>query len=161
MAACGTTLPVDMVVLWLILACVFGAHGSEANLSDDPLLDVRTVASSSALQQAVSDGVRHIILTEHVDAGRPQTTAQTTGAIAYMQAIQVKPSTRSIVVCSADHMPAGCPSTCAGVSRGRSRDTPRDTPRDTVRRAFRESALTLLRCNLVAYELFVSLCCCR
>ena len=106
---------VGMVVLWLILACVFGAHGSVANLSDDPLLDVRTVASSSALQQAVSDGVHHIILTEHVDAGRPQTTAQTTGAIAYMQAIQVRPSTRSIVVCSADHACRGCPST--GLSR--------------------------------------------
>lgn len=109
----GRAIPPSVVVMQVssfrvLLAAVFWVHVATSSLSDTAILDIRAVGSTSSLQQAVADGVRHIIVTEHIDAGLARTPGQNAGAIRGRQAIQVKPSMRSIVVCPAVQGCWGC-----------------------------------------------------
>jgi hypothetical protein len=84
-----------MLLLALLLAPARSMADAVSGTSN-----VRTVCSAALLQQAVEDGVRHIILTDHIDSGifkgqlDGREEARASNAL-----VAVQPSTRSIVVC--------------------------------------------------------------
>lgn len=87
-----------IVMLQFILAALILLSRTAADSLPQTSEDVRAVGDAPLLQRAVSDGVRHIILTDHIDAVNAQADPEGLETSKDNAIADVKPSTRSIVV---------------------------------------------------------------
>lgn len=86
------TLPV--IVLWQLF--VAGAWANSSGLQTG--VDIRLVGTVPALQRAINDGVKHVVLTEHISAISAQQEIEGSGESLDSAIGSIQPDTKSITV---------------------------------------------------------------